>query len=581
MGCQSSKDATDVTAVSVQVSRAGEDKGGDVESLRKKRQSYYSRIKEARKRWRKKKEAKKEAPIEIKRGKDDAPLTSGLALQQDTLHDLDLKYDMKNAITLGSGACGAVHAVKSKVTGVVYAMKSITLESAGLDSFDELKQELQIQKRLDHPNIAKVIESFEDQKRGVMYIVMEMCSGGDLISRLKKSQAAGNLGDERFVATLVEKILGALSYCHHHGIAHRDVKLENIMYESDAPDAEPKLIDFGFAAKTKAGMWYRLGTPSYMAPELNVRGTEVAYDVKVDVWALGVTAFLLLAGRRPFDHSNASEKRRRIREDPLLFPDAQWKSVSQEAKSFLRQLMTKSADERPSAAQALKHPWIQSRSHMNLVRAASKTMSSEGTEVAKALEQYSRADGLSKLAMQVIAFTTPAAQLEHLRQLFQAIDEDGSGTINLDEFKKGMVHLSAHLPPERVEEIFFEMDLSQNDEVDYTEFLAAALPASGLLASDGSSTPSLAGAFHVLDRDGDGYIDAADLRAAFDGAMSEETSRGLLENCDASGRVNFDAFKRSLLLMLSGDQSHSAKSFVDELAVRASKRVSSLPEFST
>ena len=91
---------------------------------------------------------------------------------------------------------------------------------------------------------------------------------------------------ERAAATLVEKMLSATIYCHHHGVVHRDIKLDNFIYESEAEDAELKLIDFGFAAEIAPGkesMWDQLGTPSYMAPELWGQ-EEAEYDSSVDMW---------------------------------------------------------------------------------------------------------------------------------------------------------------------------------------------------------------------------------------------------------------------------------------------------------
>ena len=100
-------------------------------------------------------------------------------------------------------------------------MKTVSLESMDTNSFDELRIEIDVQKKLDHPNIAKIIESFEDVKHGVMYIVMEMCAGGSLVSRMRKHRHGYS---ERAAATIIEKMLSAVVYCHHHGVVHRDIK---------------------------------------------------------------------------------------------------------------------------------------------------------------------------------------------------------------------------------------------------------------------------------------------------------------------------------------------------------------------
>ena len=194
-------------------------------------------------------------------------LTSGL-IHRANVSQMHEKYDTSKAAELGRGACGSVVAVRRKDTNDMFAMKTVTLESMGCANFDELLVELNVQKRLDHPNIARIIESFEDERHGVMYIVMELCAGGSLVSRMRKHRHGYT---ERMAATIIEKTLSAIVYCHHHGVVHRDIKLDNIMYEKDSDDGELKLIDFGFAMEVKRGavsMWDQLGTPSYMAPEL-------------------------------------------------------------------------------------------------------------------------------------------------------------------------------------------------------------------------------------------------------------------------------------------------------------------------
>ena len=162
------------------------------------------------------------------------------------------------------------------------------------------------------------------------------------------------------------------------------------------------------------------GYTVYMAPELWCV-VEVEYVSSVVTWAVGVVTYMLLSGRRPFDHPNKREKKRIICEDPLQFPSPHWDKISNDAKDFCSKLMMKRPAERMNAASAVKHPWIKKHS---LMRASSGGISAS-EEIAKhgeidaALEAFAEADGITKLAMQVIAFTTPPAKLEELRQLFR------------------------------------------------------------------------------------------------------------------------------------------------------------------
>lgn len=122
-------------------------------------------------------------------------------------------------------------------------------------------------------------------------------------------------------------------------MTHRDLKPDNLMI-SDAEELTVKLTDFGFACfydPTKR-MDLSLGTPHYMAPELC---EQTAYDSKVDVWSTGVITYLLLSGKLPFDGQNLDEISHAIRRDEIMFPNAQWRNVSAEAKDFVRQCLIK------------------------------------------------------------------------------------------------------------------------------------------------------------------------------------------------------------------------------------------------
>jgi len=480
----------------------------------------------------------------IARGRS-TPLVSGF-VKEHSLDEMTRKYEVSvrtsrggatvvgGGTPIGEGRCGQVMMVRRRDTGEPFAMKVITMSSMDAGRFDELRSEIQVQKRLDHPNIAKIIECFSDADQGRMYIVMELCTGGSLVQRLEQSH---QLLDEATCATVIEKVLSAIHYCHGHGVVHRDIKLDNIMHESEATDAEPKLIDFGYACELDllpdgAIMWEQLGTPSYMAPELWKKRAERRYDAKVDMWALGVAAYMLLSRSRPWHHADLDEKKKMIQHKPLRFTSSAWSGRSTEAIDLISWLLQKNVDERPTPSEALAHPWFQQRSSVHAGPDAAHELQRRST-IVDSLEAFSAADGISKIALEVVAFTMPPARLDELRQVFRKMDIDGSGTLSLSEFKQAMA-LQPELPPERVEQMFAQMDVAHHGEVDYTEFLAAAVAGSSCLA-DGECSVRLKHAFRVLDSQRKGYIDADDVRAACGDSFSEKSARVMITQCSANG----------------------------------------------
>merc|ERR1719473_360348 len=154
---------------------------------------------------------------------------------------------------------------------------------------------------------------------------------------------------------------------------------------------------------------------------------------------------------------------------------------------------------------------------------------------------------MAKLALQVIAFTTPPQKLEELRSLFHKMDEDDSGTISIHEFRKAF-ETYPEIPSKRIQEMFDSMDVDGSGSVDYTEFLAATLASSKAFNENSSS---ILAAFNLLDSDHNGFINEADLQGAFNNKLAHADVKLILKNADDRGRVDFDAFKRSLLSMLT------------------------------
>lgn len=158
--------------------------------------------------------------------------------------------------------------------------------------------DIEILKEMDHPNILKLYEFYDEKKR--YYVVTELCTGGELYYEITSKQ----FFNEKEVLHISKQICGVLAYCHNKGIVHRDLKPENILFDSKNGNII-KIMDFGLSAYLEDGKIPRetVGTSYYIAPEV----LQSDYDEKCDMWSLGVILFIMLSGRAPFDGRNDRE----------------------------------------------------------------------------------------------------------------------------------------------------------------------------------------------------------------------------------------------------------------------------------
>ncbi|XP_053990245.1 calcium-dependent protein kinase 5-like [Hylaeus volcanicus] len=402
-------------------------------------------------------------------------------------------YDL-NVKSLGKGSFGSVVGARDLRTGSLRAVKIVYKPKVA--NVTRLKREILIMKALDHPNIIRLFEVFEDTKN--LYLVMEICLGGELFDRIIK------LGHfpERYAALVLKQILSAISYCHANDIIHRDLKPENVLF-NETSSSSLKVIDWGFAAKCieTQKCCSLVGTPYYVAPEILLG----SYDRQCDVWSAGVIFYILLCGYPPFYGKNNNEILKKIKEAHISFDSRYWNTISEDAKNLLRGLLKYDSKRRLTAAQALQHPWIQY--HTRSLLGFDATLSNKlGEYLIHKFKAFLEHNKFKKLTLTVIAFQMNKKNISKLHDIFSVLDRDADGVLSNTELSMGLSRMNVQYS-DFLGKIFHEIDTDGNGTIDYTEFIAASLDYRFY-----EQEVVCREAFHVLDLNGDGKISINEIR---------------------------------------------------------------------
>lgn len=381
--------------------------------------------------------------------------------------DFAAAYEIKEE--LGSGITGTVSLVTDR-RNKDRAMKTINLVQINKSQLRELRREVTLLRSLDHPNIIKLIETFEDDHSVIL--IMDLCRGGTLVSPSGRSR----LRTEHAVKTVIYQLFQAIKFIHERGVVHRDIKLENIMFVSeDAKDLRVVLIDFGFSvletSVSRFGRKKRLfttncGTAYYMAPEV-LRGY---YGKECDVWSLGVMAYILLTGSPPFHGLDTEEIHDAIRRAKPEFTAAIWQRLDCAAMVLVEHLLEEDPAKRWTADQALASKWFKT------IKPWSPEDQQLEQNIVSSFTRFANFTKLKKTAMLVLAHHCTGKEVEDLRNLFLNLDSDNSGTISFAELKNVLVR-NGGMDECEAQRLFEDADLDGSGGLQLTEFIAATMEA--------------------------------------------------------------------------------------------------------
>ena len=264
---------------------------------------------------------RKSAPGSVKRASSDA----ALAVQEfphlgantsSVARAVASRYHVQQL--LGKGKYSQVLQVQCRTSGLQYALKAVQKREEG----NSYKLEIEVLSRCQHPGIIRLHHVLHTRDRA--YLFLDLAAGGDLFDRIS---ALGHFGENR-AREILRMIVDGLSYLHGVGVTHRDVKLENLLCKNRREDSPILITDFGLAhtrsvgdgqkdwdgkrLRVEAYMSTTCGTAEYMSPEM-LEGEE--YGAKVDMWAVGVVAYVALSGEMPFEAAPERGGRARMYRD--------------------------------------------------------------------------------------------------------------------------------------------------------------------------------------------------------------------------------------------------------------------------
>lgn len=447
--------------------------------------------------------------------------------------DFDKRYSIGKL--LGHGQFGYTYVATDKINGDRVAVKKIEKNKMVLPiAVEDVKREVKILQALSgHENVVQFYHAFDDDS--YVYIVMELCEGGELLDRILSKKDSRYT--EKDAAIVVRQMLKVAAECHLHGLVHRDMKPENFLFKSPKDDSSLKATDFGLSDFIRPGKKFSdiVGSAYYVAPEVLKRKS----GPESDVWSIGVITYILLCGRRPFWDKTEDGIFKEVLRNKPDFRRKPWPTISTSAKDFVKKLLVKDPRARLTAAQALSHPWVREGGDASEIPLDISVLSN--------MRQFVKYSRLKQFALRALASSLDEEELSDLRDQFHAIDVDKNGAISLEEMRQALAKdLPWKMKESRVLEILQAMDSNTDGLVDFSEFVAATLHVHQLEEHNSQKWQQVSqAAFEKFDVDRDGYITPEELkmhtglRGSIDPLLEEA-------DIDKDGKISLSEFRRLL-----------------------------------
>ena len=466
----------------------------------------------------------------------------------------DYKKKYEYIQMLGSGSFGKVRLyVDRQCKTLRYAIKTLKKDFLNKHILDSIEREVDILRSLDHPNIVKYFETYEDDH--FIHIVMEYIPGDNLFKLITNKKYFKFT--EKEICQLITCLLKAVLFLHHNNIVHRDIKPENILFSVPGDFNALKLIDFGLSIQKNAkNENRRVGTPYYMSPEM-IHGNFV---YESDMWSIGVILFIMVTGKQPFrahDKEGVFEKILNGKYDKKSLDKSK---CSIELKDLIKKTLVKDYKKRISVESALQHKWF------SLFEDNKNNFQVIDQDILDSLQNFQYTNILQKETFYYLAKLSNDKEILKLKKAFEIIDKDNSGEIEYEEIPKIFEDLGIQASEQELKNIFNSLDFHCDGKVNYSEFLAGTISSLKIYKDD-----KLFSAFKYFDVNDEGYITSESILSALKASNVAVDEISLIDyfNKRKLKKINFEQFKTLVL----------AKNFEEESIKRFKSKSISIEEY--
>jgi calcium-dependent protein kinase len=459
-------------------------------------------------------------------GEQDIMISKGMFVTYKT-NKIEEDYQILEEI--GKSSLARVYKAQNRHTEQLRVIK------VGPANKEEIKRnmEVEILKRLAHPNIIEVYDFYQDSRN--VFIVSEFCAGSELYEVILKRKSF----DEKDAAKIMHQLLSAINYCHTNGVVHRDIRPENVIVDSKL---DLKIIDWTTARYFERSQLMSVvkGVSSYyLSPDV-ISGV---YDEKCDIWSLGVILYVIICGYPPFSGSSTEEIIQKIQIGQFYFPDEEWLAVSDEAKQLIASMLTYDPNSRPSAEACLSHSWF------NLNRKSEDKVLSKN--VLSNMKKFHIERKIQHAALiYMVNHLLNAKDKDGLINIFHSFDKNGDGVISKEELYQVLcTTLGEYEAKREVEKTMTNIDIDKNGYIDFNEFLLASIDRKKLINKE-----KLEATFNMFDINGNGYISPEEFSFILGSSLQNPQSLlSILKDVDINGdaEVSFSEFKLLMCKLVS------------------------------